>query len=253
MRLARFYVPKTNISAYGLVEENSIKPIEGSVFGKIKLTKNKYLLSEIRLLAPVLPSKIILVGLNYKDHAQEMGLPLPSEPIIFLKPTTSLIGPYENIVYPSNIKELDYEAELAVVIKKKAHNIREDKANDCILGYTCLNDVTARDLQRKDAQWTRSKSFDTFCPVGPFIETALNPSKLEIKLYLNDEIKQESNTRNLIFHVTRLVNFISGIMTLLPGDIIATGTPPGVGPMKIGDTVKVEIEGIGALTNKVVR
>lgn len=202
---------------------------------------------------PWRPKKIILAGLNYKDHAKELGMKLPLEPAIFLKPATSIIGPNENIVYPPGVRRLDYEAELALVIKRKCKFVKEKDAPNYILGYTCLNDVTARDLQKKDVQWTRAKSFDTFCPLGPFIETELDPSNLEIKLYLNGKIKQSSNTRNLIFRPAKLVSFISGIMTLLPGDIIATGTPPGVGPMKAGDAVKVEIEGIGSLTNKVVR
>ena len=185
------------------------------------------------------PTKIIAVGLNYIDHAKELKMPIPDEPIIFLKPPTAVISHKDKIIYPKVVKQLDYEAELAVVMKDKKH----------ILGYTCANDVTARDLQRKDVQWTRSKSFDTFCPLGPRVVKNVDPNNLEIKLYLNGKLKQSSHTSNMIFRVEELVSFISKIMTLCPGDVILTGTPPGVGPMKIGDVVEVEIEGIGKLTN----
>lgn len=205
----------------------------------------------MKILRSLRPTKIILVGLNYRDHAKELGMKIPKEPIIFLKPPTSIIGPFDNIIYPKGVKRLDYEAELAIVIKKRAKYIKKNRTPGYILGYTCLNDVTARDLQKKDGQWTRAKSFDTFCPVGNHIETDIDPSNLEIRLFLNDLIKQSSNTKNLIFPPNELVSFISHIMTLMPGDIIATGTPPGVGPMKKGDTVRVEIEGIGTLENTV--
>jgi len=185
------------------------------------------------------PTKIIAVGLNYIDHAKELKMPIPDEPIIFLKPPTAVISHKDKIIYPKGVKQLDYEAELAVVMKDKKH----------ILGYTCANDVTARDLQRKDVQWTRSKSFDTFCPLGPRVVKNVDPNNLEIKLYLNGKLKQSSHTSNMIFRVEELVSFISKIMTLCPGDVILTGTPPGVAPMKIGDVVEVEIEGIGKLTN----
>lgn len=199
-----------------------------------------------------LPEKIILVGLNYKDHAKEMGMEIPAEPIIFLKPTSALIKNGDKIVYPEDIKRLDYEAELAVVIKKQAKNIPAEAAKDYILGYTCLNDVTARDLQKKDGQWTRAKSFDSFCPVGPHIETELDPHGINIQSYLNGKLKQDSNTSNFIFSVDFLISFISKIMTLNPADIISTGTPAGIGPMQKGDKVKIAIEGIGALENQVV-
>lgn len=198
-----------------------------------------------------LPSKIIAVGLNYTDHAKELNMKLPKEPLIFMKPSTSVIRHLEKIVYPKGVKRLDYEAELAIVIKKEAHNITVEKAAEHILGYTCLNDVTARDLQKKDSQWTRSKSFDTFCPVGPHVAVGIDSANLKIELFLNKELKQSSNTKNLIFGPKYLVSFISKICTLLPGDIIATGTPSGVGPMKIGDEVEVMIEGIGSLKNSV--
>ena len=197
------------------------------------------------------PSKIILVGLNYRVHAAEMGSAIPKEPVIFLKPLTALAADKEKIIYPPQVKRLDHEAELALVIGKSARNIPVGEAKKYILGYTCLNDVTARDLQKKDGQWTRSKSFDSFCPVGPRIVSGIAPRDLRITCRLNGRIRQDSCTSNLIFSVDYLVSFISRIMTLFPGDIISTGTPPGVGPMRPGDTVEVEIEGIGKLTNRV--
>ena len=206
----------------------------------------------IKLLAPALPGKIIAVGLNYRDHALEMGLELPAEPIIFMKPSTSVIGPGDEIIYPAQSNRVDYEAELAVVISKQCRNVRVHDAGDVVLGYTCLNDVTARDLQVKDSQWTRAKSFDTFAPLGPWIVTDIdNPNNLAITSRLNGEIKQSSNTNNLIFNVFGLIEFISSVMTLEKWDIIATGTPAGIGPMVRGDEVEIAIEGIGALINRV--
>jgi 2-keto-4-pentenoate hydratase/2-oxohepta-3-ene-1,7-dioic acid hydratase in catechol pathway len=201
---------------------------------------------------PNLPEKIVLVGLNYKDHAKEMGMEIPSEPIIFLKPLSALIGSGDKIIYPEPVKRLDYEAELAVIIKKTGKNIPEKEVKDYILGYSCLNDVTARDLQKKDGQWSRAKSFDTFCPLGPCIETDLDPNGIKVQGYLNGELKQDSNTSNFIFSVDFLVSFVSQIMTLKPGDVISTGTPAGIGPMQKGDKVKIVIEGIGSLENQVV-
>jgi 2-keto-4-pentenoate hydratase/2-oxohepta-3-ene-1,7-dioic acid hydratase in catechol pathway len=206
----------------------------------------------MKIAFPKLPEKIILVGLNYKDHAKEMEMEIPAEPIIFLKPTSALIKDGDKIIYPEGIKRLDYEAELAVVIKKQAKNISVEAAKNYILGYTCLNDVTARDLQKRDGQWTRAKSFDSFCPVGPHIETNLDPHAIKIQSYLNGKLKQDSNTSNFIFSVSFLISFISKVMTLKPADIISTGTPAGIGPMQKGDKVEVVIEGIGSLENKVV-
>jgi len=176
---------------------------------------------------------------------------IPSEPVIFIKPSTAVIGPGEAIIYPRSAARVDYEAELGVVIKKKARNVPAGNAAEYIEGYTCFNDVTARDLQKKDVQWSRAKSFDTFAPIGPCVKTDIDPSRLRIRSYLNGELKQDSNTSDFIFDVPRLVDFISGVMTLLPGDVIATGTPSGVGPMGPGDEITVEIEGIGRLTNRV--
>ncbi len=203
-----------------------------------------------RFLAPALPGKIIAVGLNYRDHAAELGLAVPKEPILFMKPASSVIGPGDTIVYPGQARRVDYEAELAVVIKKRCRDIRKEEVQGVIFGYTCFNDVTARDLQVKDGQWTRAKSFDTFAPMGPWIETALKDThNLAISARLNGQIRQNSNTGNLIFNVFDLVVFISSIMTLEPFDIIATGTPSGIGPMEKGDEISIEIEGIGTLSN----
>lgn len=206
-------------------------------------------ISDIHLLPPATPSKIVCVGLNYKDHALELGMEIPQEPIIFIKPSTSVIGPGESIVYPDTSNRVDYEAELAIVIKNTAKDVPAKKALDHILGYTCINDVTARDLQKKDGQWTRAKSFDTFAPLGPWIETDLDTSDLAVRSYLNGEVKQDSRTSEFIFKVPYLIEFISSIMTLYPHDVIATGTPTGVGPISRGDEVSVEIEGVGKLTN----
>ena len=187
--------------------------------------------------------------LNYRDHAHELGLEIPEEPVLFLKPATTIIGPGESVICPRTSSRVDYEAELGVVVKDRTRNISPEEAPDHILGYTCANDVTARDLQKKDGQWTRAKSFDTFCPVGPWIETDLDPGNLLIQSYLNGERRQSSRTSQLIFSVHELVSFISGIMTLEPGDLIITGTPAGIGPMKPGDEIEVRIEGIGSLKN----
>ena len=206
---------------------------------------------EVLMLAPVMPSKIVLVGLNYSSHAEELEMDVPKEPVIFLKPPTAVIGPGEAIIYPPSSGRVDYEAELGVVIKDRVRNITEKEAPRHIAGYTCLNDVTARDLQKLDTQWSRAKSFDTFAPIGPCVETEIDPDDLGIRSYLNGELKQDSRTSELIFTVPRLIGFISRVMTLLPGDIIATGTPPNVGPMVPGDEIVVEIEGIGKLKNYV--
>jgi 2-keto-4-pentenoate hydratase/2-oxohepta-3-ene-1,7-dioic acid hydratase in catechol pathway len=208
-------------------------------------------LGEVTLLPPVIPSKIVAVGLNYKDHASELNMELPKDPILFLKPPSSVIGHGEHIVFPDMANQVDYEAELGVVIKDQIKDIPEEEAQKHILGYTCVNDVTARDLQKKDGQWTRAKSFDTFSPVGPCIETELDPGNLSIRSFLNGEIQQNSSTSDMIFGINELVSYISRVMTLMPGDIISTDTPPGIGPMSRGDKVSVEIEGIGSLENTI--
>ncbi len=218
---------------------------------KIYVDQDVYSLENVKVLPPCMPSKAVCVGLNYHDHAREMNLPLPKQPVIFIKPSTCVIGHKDAIIYPQLSNQVDYECELAVVIKKIAKNITKDEAKDYILGYTCANDVTARDLQKPGEQWTTCKSFDTFLPLGPVIETDIDPDKLDIKTYVNGQVKQKSNTKHLIFNIDYLVSYISQIMTLLPGDIILTGTPGGIGPLHRGDEVRVEIEGIGTLINYV--
>lgn len=205
-------------------------------------------LEDVELLAPCQPSKIVCVGLNYTEHAKELKMQLPSEPILFLKPPSAVLAPGKEIIYPQSSKQVDYEGELGVVIGKRCKSVPAADAERYILGFTCFNDVTARDLQSKDGQWTRSKSFDTFAPFGPWI-AKIDPSNVNIQTRLNGVVRQKSNTSDLIFGIPDLLEFISGVMTLEPGDVIATGTPPGVGPMSKGDKVEVEIEGIGVLEN----
>lgn len=235
----------------------------GKIFyGKIKgervivnreLYSDTFLLEELELLPPTQPSKIICVGLNYRDHAKELNMPIPKNPLLFLKPPSAVIGHLGKIVCPDKTSRIDYEAELAVIIGKRCKNIRAAEAGSVIMGYTCFNDVTARDIQKEDIQWTRAKSFDTFAPVGPYIaDPALDVNGLYIKTRVNGELRQESSTSNLIFSVPMLIEFISGIMTLEQGDIIATGTPPGVGELSAGDEVEIEIENVGILKNSVV-
>lgn len=251
MKICRFY---DNISdkRFGIVENNIIIEIEGTPFDSFTIKDKKHNLDEVKLLAPCVPSKIVAIGLNYKDHADEMNKKIPDDPMLFLKPSSSVIAHEENIIYPAHMSSrVDYEGELAVIIKKEAKNVNQDDALSYVLGYTCLNDVTARDLQSKDVQFTRAKGFDTFAPIGPWIETTLNPFDLEIKTFLNGELKQHSNTSNLIFAVPKLISFISSVMTLYPGDVISTGTPGGISAMNVGDKVEVKIENIGTLTNYV--
>ena len=207
-------------------------------------------MEDVELLAPCCPSKIVCVGLNYVEHAKELKMKLPEEPILFLKPPSAVIGPGTEIIVPKSSERVDYEGELGVVIGKRCKAIAADEAKKHILGYTCFNDVTARDLQQKDGQWTRAKSFDTFAPFGPWI-ASIDPSDADIKTRVNGQIRQSSNTADLIFGVPSLIEFISNVMTLEPGDVIATGTPPGVGRLEKGDVVEVEIEGIGVLKNRV--
>ncbi len=253
MKLVRFeFDDKINHGILGL--DNLVTIIDGDIFNGDYIESTKKIpLTNVKLLAPCHPSKVVCIRLNYHDHAREMNLKLPEEPLIFLKPSSSLSHPDGKINYPAISQNLHYEGELAIVIKTEARKVSVEQASDYILGYTCANDVTARDLQMRDGQWTRGKSFDTFLPLGPCIETQLDPRKLSIKLLLNGHVKQTSNTSNLIFKVPELVAFVSQVMTLYPGDVILTGTPSGVGPMKVGDTVSVEIEGIGQLSNVVVK
>ncbi len=247
MRLVRFQVGDRTAS--GILTGDEITELDGDVIGPLMTLKTRHARAAVKLLAPCSPGKIVAAGLNYRDHAAEIGLAVPAEPVIFLKPSTTVIGPGDAIRYPRMSAQVDYEAELGVVIKDRVKDIAPDEAKAHILGYTCANDVTARDLQRRDGQWTRAKSFDTFCPVGPWIETELDPGDLLIESFLNGERRQSSRTTQFIFPVHHLVSFISQIMTLLPGDLIITGTPAGIGPMRPGDEVEVRIEGIGSLKN----
>jgi 2-keto-4-pentenoate hydratase/2-oxohepta-3-ene-1,7-dioic acid hydratase in catechol pathway len=223
----------------------------GNPYDGLKILDEVRDLSTLRLLSPSIPGKAVCIGLNYRDHAEEFGLPIPAAPVVFIKPSTTVINPGDLIEKPAMCSRLDYEAELVVVIGKKARHVSAEKAHDYILGYTCGNDVTARDLQPKDGQWTVAKSFDTFLPFGPWVETDMDSTSLRIQAFLNGERKQNSNTKNLIFPVRELVAYLSAIMTLEPGDIIMTGTPSGVGPMAPGDEIRIEIEGIGSLVNRV--
>jgi 2-keto-4-pentenoate hydratase/2-oxohepta-3-ene-1,7-dioic acid hydratase in catechol pathway len=241
MKLVRFRVDGQKFE--GRVEGAMLLPLVKDT------SKWEYPIEQVQLLAPCQPTKVVAIGLNYRDHAEELKLALPEEPLLFLKPPSSVIAHEDRIVLPPQSRRVDYEAELAIVIGKTAKQVSQSHARDYILGYTCLNDVTARDLQTKDGQWTRSKGFDTFCPIGPWVETEIDPLDLKIELYLNGECKQQSRTSNLIFNAFQLVEFISDVMTLFPGDVIATGTTSGIGPMKDGDSAEVRIEGIGSLIN----
>jgi 2-keto-4-pentenoate hydratase/2-oxohepta-3-ene-1,7-dioic acid hydratase in catechol pathway len=238
--------------SYGVLEGDRVAPLENIRDApKPAAGARSIALAEVRLLAPITPSKIVAAGLNYRDHAKEMGGALPAEPMLFIKPSTAVIGPGDPIIYPPQTKNLHYEGELAIVIGKAARKVAESDARRYVLGYTCMNDVTARDLQHKDVQFTRGKGFDSFAPLGPAIETDLDPSDLGLETRLNGEIRQKSRTSDLIFGCDFLVSFISQVMTLMPGDVISTGTPSGVGPMQVGDTVEIEIESIGCLRNTV--
>lgn len=250
MKMVRFAAGRR--TRYGILNGDSIEVVNGDPFRSLRLTGEHYRLGDIRLLTPCLPSKIVAVGLNYRSHAKELDSPLPEVPLLFLKPSTAVIGPEDAIVYPSVSSRVDYEGEFGVVIGKKARRIASEDALDHVLGYTCFNDVTARDLQNRDGQWTRAKGFDTFAAFGPCIETALDPTDVPVETYLNGELKQQSNTSDLIYSVVEIISFASAVMTLLPGDVIATGTPGGIGPMAVGDTVEIRIAPIGTLRNRVV-
>ncbi|MEU7628929.1 fumarylacetoacetate hydrolase family protein [Nocardia sp. NPDC049220] len=227
------------------------KEIAEHPFGTPTFTGRSWPLADVRLLAPILASKVVCIGKNYAAHAAEMGGPAPADPVIFLKPNTSIIGPNAPITLPPSSAQVDYEGELAVVIGRPCKDVSAARALDVVLGYTVANDVTARDQQRHDGQWTRGKGYDTFCPLGPWIETSLDPSDLEIVTELDGEVRQRSRTSLLLHDIPKLIEWITTVMTLLPGDVILTGTPEGVGPMQNGQQVSVTIEGIGTLTNPV--
>ena len=258
MRIARF--AKGAGVAYGVVEGESaltVAELYGHPFGvdpgDVRYTGERYPLAEVRLLAPVLPSKVVAVGKNYAAHTREMGFDQPGEPTMFLKPSTAVTGPGDRISYPVKLTErVEYEGELAVVIGRLCRDVPKERAEDVIFGYTCANDVTARDLQAKDGQWTRAKGFDTFCPLGPWMETGADPADLGITTTVNGAVKQHARTSELLWDVPSLIQFVSSVMTLLPGDVLLTGTPEGVGPLVDGDEVSVTIESVGTLTNRVV-
>jgi 2-keto-4-pentenoate hydratase/2-oxohepta-3-ene-1,7-dioic acid hydratase in catechol pathway len=250
VRIAR-YVHDGDV-AFGVVEGDDVAELAGHPFGPVTFTGTRRALTEVKLLAPVLPSKVVAIGKNYAAHASEMGGDVPDKPLIFLKPSTAVTGAGEPIMYPPSSQQVDYEGELAVVIGRLCRDVPEDRALEVVLGFTCGNDVTARDQQRSDGQWSRAKGYDSFCPLGPWLETAVDITDLRITTTLNSEVKQDGRTSQIVHRIPALIAYITACMTLLPGDVIMTGTPAGVGPMAVGDEVTVEIEGIGALTNPVV-
>ena len=238
---------------YGALDGDRIEPLEGELDALTRTSRAKSIpLDTVRLLAPVTPTKIVAAGLNYSELVRDLKIEPPKEPLLFIKPSTAVIGPNDAIVYPHQTHELIYEGELAIVIARRAWRVPQSEARRYVLGYTCMNDVTAVDLQNRDREFTRSKSFDTFAPLGPAIETAIeNPDDLALTTKHNGKLRQNTRTSNLIFKSDILVSFVSHIMTLLPGDVISTGTPPGVGQIKPGDVIEIEIEEIGVLTNTV--
>ncbi len=273
MRIARF--AKGGEVAYGVIGEaqadgagaarpvvtagglSVVAELRGHPFspgkGGVQFTGATFPLDDVRLLAPVLPSKVVAVGGNYADHAREMGAEPPAEPVLFLKPSTAVVGHGDQIAYPVKLTQrVHYEGELAVIIGRLCREVPAAQASEVIFGYTCANDVTARDLQARDGQWTRAKGFDTFCPLGPWIETDADPADLELTTVVNGEVRQQARTSQLLYDVPALVEYVSTVMTLLPGDVLLTGTPAGVGPLEDGDEVSVTIENIGSLRNTVV-
>jgi 2-keto-4-pentenoate hydratase/2-oxohepta-3-ene-1,7-dioic acid hydratase in catechol pathway len=266
VRIARFTTGDG--AAFGVVEGDdseqrgdasseglTVRRIDGHPFAPFQVVGDPQPLADVRLLAPVLPSKVVAIGRNYAEHAQEMGheVDMAEPAIVFLKPSTSVIGPSEAIQYPVGVSEqVDYEGELAVVIARLCREVPPERVRDVVLGFTCANDVSARDLQRTEKQWGRAKGFDTFCPLGPWVATDLDPSDLAVTTTVNGELKQAGRTSQMLRGVDELVSHISQAMTLLPGDVILTGTPAGVGPLAVGDEVSVSVEQVGTLTNKVV-
>jgi 2-keto-4-pentenoate hydratase/2-oxohepta-3-ene-1,7-dioic acid hydratase in catechol pathway len=257
VRIARFVHPGG--IAWGVVEGQPDAPFEALTLaaikdhpmGPIEFTGERFAIGDVRLLAPILPSKVLAIGRNYAEHAKEMGNEVPKRPLIFLKPSTSVIGTHDVIRLPADSDQVEHEAELALVIGKVAKDVPREKAHEVIFGYTCANDVTARDQQRSDVQFTRAKGYDSFCPIGPWIETTFDPSAVRVQALVNGETKQDGNTRDMVFDIATLVSFMSHVMTLVPGDVILTGTPAGVGRISDGDTVTIAVEGIGELTNPV--
>lgn len=262
MRIAR--VATGDTISYGVVSDDAGLAADGSWTGTVSLVDGVPFggsvsatgvvkrLSDVRLLAPVMPSKVVAIGKNYADHAAEMKGEVPSEPLLFLKPSSSIIGPGDAIRLPSISQIVHHEAELAIVISRMCRDVAAEDAMNVVLGYTCANDVSARDLQKSDGQWTRAKGFDTFCPLGPWIETDIDPTDTAIRCCVNDTMTQDGNSGDLVFDVPTLIAAVSAVMTLIPGDVILTGTPAGVGPIVAGDTVYVECGGIGILANPVI-
>ncbi|MGD0612638.1 MAG: fumarylacetoacetate hydrolase family protein [Anaerolineales bacterium] len=250
MRLVRYQL-KNEPACYGWILEDKVGPIQGSIYGEYRRMEAKIQLSNVHLLAPAQPSKIICIGRNYAEHAKEQNAEVLNVPLLFLKPPSAILDPGDPILLPRQSKQVEHEAELVAVIGKRGRAVTAEQASEYILGYTIGNDVTARDLQRADGQWTRGKGFDTFCPFGPWIDTEFDASDALITCKVNGQPRQMASTRDLVFNVTTLVAFISSVMTLEPGDLIFTGTPAGVGPLEAGDTVEVEIEGLGRLSNPV--
>ena len=261
MRIARFKTSDTGSTSgvgFGVVEGDIEDPtslhvtaIDGHPFAPFQAVGEPLPLAGVRLLAPVLPSKVLGFGRNYAEHAKELGNEVPDIPVVFLKPSTSVIGPGDSIVYPALSQEVHFEGELAVVIGRLCREVPIERVPEVVLGFTCANDVTARDLQRSDNQWARAKGFDTFCPLGPWIDTDVDPAGLSIQTTVNGELRQDGTTADMLRGVAECVAFISAAMTLLPGDVILTGTPAGVGPITAGDEVAVSIGGIGTLSNRV--
>lgn len=252
MQLLRFQFGEGE-PRFGWLHQNNIGIIEGNPFTEFRRAEANIPLESVRLLAPIQPSKIVCVGRNYAAHVKEHQAEIPEYPLIFLKPPSSVIGQNDTIILPPQSKQVEHEAELAIVIGKRSRWVPAEQATSVIYGYTIANDVTARDLQKRDGQWTRSKSFDSFCPLGPYIETEFDPADAVISCFVNDDMRQMASTRDMIFDTRQLVAFITSIMTLLPGDIILTGTPAGVSPLSPGDIVKVSIEGLGILQNPVAQ
>lgn len=256
MRIARFTV--SDQIAYGVVDGDigdpdslTVNAIDGHPFAPFERTSARIALSDVRLLPPVLPHKVLGIGKNYAEHARELGGEPPTTPVMFLKPSTTVIGPNESVVIPSQSEQVEFEGEIAVVVGRLARDVPATRVADVVLGYTCANDVTARDLQLSDGQWTRAKGFDTFCPLGPWIETEADPDRLAVETTVNGDVRQAAPATDMVHSITDLVVFVSSVMTLIPGDVILTGTPAGVGPLADGDRVSVSVAGVGRLDHLV--
>lgn len=254
-RYVRFVAPGSGEGRWGVWEGEEIREVAAAPWEGQGLPEGgaSFPIGQVRLLAPCLPSKVVGVGFNYRRHAVELDFRLPEKPVLFLKPPTTVVGPGDRVLYPALSRQVEYEGEMAVVIGRVTRDVTPVEAPGCILGYTCANDITARDLQPKDGQWTVAKGFDTFCPLGPAIVTELEPAGLTVTTRLNGQVRQSSPVSDLIFGVPELVSYISQVMTLLPGDVILTGTPAGVGPMQPGDAVEIEVSSIGILANVIGR